>query len=367
MNSYRDIIRKAWRDLFARKLSTEQEQTIENENLRVIAAVSLPIALLEFILFAGYLIYVRSELKDHAQSLVSLAACAGICFLLRMISIRLVRNGADKKKIRLLIACTYWIICLWGMLGSVRHYQEGSQMLIFDTCQICFALLLYVPPFRAAFRVIGSYSIQLFLLWKIDRAAGISIVNYYMMAFLMLTGYVVHYLQKKRSMRQNARIIEKSGDLAFDSTHDGLTGMKNRMALRNDFSGYIGKELYVVMSDVDKFKQYNDWFGHEVGDRVLTGIGRQTLELFGYDSVYRYGGDEFLLILERRLFENLHDLLLVWEADISSLKIEGLDWDQPIHCSYGVIRGTPTTNEMLRNMILEADAKMYKMKRGKSR
>lgn len=184
-----------------------------------------------------------------------------------------------------------------------------------------------------------------------------------MMEFIIVTGYVIRYLQKKRSLRQNEKIIEKNADLSFDSTHDTLTGMKNRMALRKDFPGYIGKHLYVVMTDVDKFKQYNDWFGHEVGDRVLAGVGKQTLDLFGYDNVYRYGGDEFLFILESQFYENVRELLLVWEQDTSRLQIEGLTSDHKIHCSYGSVHGIPKTNEMLRNMILEADSRMYKMKR----
>lgn len=366
VNHYKSSIRKAWKDLFLRKLSSEEEVSIENENLRIVSAISMQIAVLEVLFFFGFLIYYRSDLKSHVQPIVSVAACAGICFLIHLTALKLVRTGADRKKIRLMITCAYWIVCLWGMAGSVRHYREGTQMIIFDTVQICFALLLYIPPVRAVLRVVCSYSVQLYILWQIDRAAGISIVNYYMMALVILIGYLVRYLQKKRSLHQNERIIEKNAGLSFDSTHDGLTGMKNRMALRKDFPDYIGKHLYVVMTDVDKFKQYNDWFGHEVGDRVLSGVGKQTLDLFGYDSVYRYGGDEFLLILESRFYENIQELLLVWEQDISKLQIEGLDSAHKIRCSYGAVQGFPKTNEMLRNMILEADSRMYKMKRGRS-
>lgn len=363
MNSYRKLISKARRDLFLKKLSVDEEVSVENENLRIIAAMSLPLALLECIFLAGSVIYYYSTLKDHIPSLISIVLCAVICLLLRLVSSKLIRQRADKKKIRLLIACAYWIFCLWGIWGSVRHYQAGSQMILFDSVQICFALLLFVPPFRAAFRVLCSYSIQLFIIWKVDRAAGIAIIDYYMMAFLILTGYVVRYLQKKRSLLQNARIIEKNGDLAFDSTHDSLTGMKNRMALRKDFPNYVGKTLYVIMVDVDKFKQYNDWYGHEVGDQVLAGIGKQILDLFGYDYTYRYGGDEFLLILQKSLYEEMHELLLVWEQDVALLEIEGLNTDTPIHCSYGIAEGKAESMETLRSMILEADSKMYRMKR----
>ena len=354
-------------DILRIKLEPEDETRLENENLRIIAVVSFPLGFLETILLFGTLVISQGSISGYAMSLVSLASCAAICFLSYLLTRKWIRKEADRKKIRLLTTFLYWVFCAWGILGSVRHYMNGSQMIIFDTVQIGFALFLYVYPIRAAFRVVTAYSVQFFILWRIDHAQGIQVVNYYVLALVVLSGYVIRYLQKIRSIQQKSTIIEKNEDLVFDSTHDALTGMKNRLALRKDFSNYIGKNLYVVMADVDRFKQYNDWYGHEVGDRVLAGIGKLTLELFGYDSVYRYGGDEFLIILERGMFENVSELLLVWEQEVSSLEIEGLDVSQPLHCSYGVVRGKTESKDDVRRMLLEADNRMYKMKQSLTR
>ncbi len=354
-------------DILRIKLEPEDETRLENENLRIIAVVSFPLGFLETILLFGTLVISQGSISGYAMSLVSLASCAAICFLSCLLTRKWIRKEADRKKIRLLTTFLYWVFCAWGILGSVRHYMNGSQMIIFDTVQIGFALFLYVYPIRAAFRVVTAYSVQFFILWRIDHAQGIQVVNYYVLALVVLSGYVIRYLQKIRSIQQKSTIIEKNEDLVFDSTHDALTGMKNRLALRKDFSNYIGKNLYVVMADVDRFKQYNDWYGHEVGDRVLAGIGKLTLELFGYDSVYRYGGDEFLIILERGMFENVSELLLVWEQEVSSLEIEGLDVSQPLHCSYGVVRGKTESKDDVRRMLLEADNRMYKMKQSLTR
>lgn len=358
---------RGWKDLFGIKLTPADEAQIENENLRVMSAVSLPLGILECILLiVTFAVYVRS-LKEHASSLISLASCVAICMAAHLLTRKWISQGVDKKKIRLLTACMYWIFSVWGIAGSVRHYMQGSQMLIFDTVQIGFALLLYVNPIRAAIRVLVSYSAQLFILWTIDRAAGIQIVNYYMLAALIVMGYAIRYLQQIRGLHQKTRIIEKNEDLVFDSTHDSLTGMKNRLALRQDFSDYIGKELYVVMADVDSFKQYNDQYGHDVGDRVLAGIGKLTLELFGYDTVYRYGGDEFLIILRSDRFDNVDELLLVWDREVSSLHIDGLGDGRTLRCSHGVAHGRTRSKEDVRKLLLQADDRMYAMKQSKGR
>lgn len=362
MNGMFTPLARGWNDIIGIKLTPEEEARMENENLRTIAAVSFPLGFLETILLFGTLVIYRNSLGEYAMSLVSLASCAAICFLSYILARKWIRQEADRKKIRLLTTFQYWVFCAWGILGSVRHYMDGSQMIIFDTVQIGFALFLFVFPFRAAFRVLVSYSVQFYILWMIDQAKGIQAVNYFVLAALILSGYVIRYLQKIRALQQKSTIIGKNEDLVFDSTHDELTGTKNRLALRRDFQYYVGKDLYVVMADVDKFKQYNDWYGHEVGDRVLAGIGKLTLEMFGYDAVYRYGGDEFLIIMERGMFENVHELLLVWEREIGFLEIEGLDISQPLHCSYGMVRGKTESKEDVRNLLLEADSRMYKMK-----
>ncbi len=358
---------RGWNDIIGIQLTPEEEVRLENENLRIIAAVSFPLGFLETILLFGTLVICWNSIAAYATSLVSLASCAAICFLSWLLTRKWIRQEADRKKIRLLTAFLFWVFCIWGILGSVRHYMDGSQMLIFDTVQIAFALFLYVYPLRAAFRVLVSYSAQLFILWRIDHAKGIQIVNYYVLALVILAGYVIRYIQKIRSIQQKSTMIGKNEDLVFDSTHDELTGTKNRLALRREFQNYVGKDLYVVMADVDRFKQYNDWYGHEIGDRVLAGIGKLTLEMFGYDAVYRYGGDEFLIIMERGLYENVNELLLVWEQEVGSLEIEGLDISQPLHCSYGMARGKTESKDDVRRLLLEADSRMYKMKQTRER
>lgn len=91
--------------------------------------------------------------------------------------------------------------------------------------------------------------------------------------------------------------------IEYASTHDGLTGLKNRREIENylnmecDRSERYQKHLSVMMLDVDHFKQVNDTYGHQVGDealRVVAEVIRKTIRKT--DIAGRYGGEEFLVI-----------------------------------------------------------------------
>lgn len=86
--------------------------------------------------------------------------------------------------------------------------------------------------------------------------------------------------------------------------HDVLTGLPNRLLLGDRLDRAIaasrrhGNSLALLFMDVDGFKRINDRFGHAVGDRVLQVVaGRLVASVRGSDTVSRYGGDEFVVLL----------------------------------------------------------------------
>jgi diguanylate cyclase (GGDEF)-like protein len=92
--------------------------------------------------------------------------------------------------------------------------------------------------------------------------------------------------------------------LESQSIRDGLTGLFNRtfmeIALEREMSraGRQGKQVAVMMLDIDHFKEFNDTFGHEAGDIVLREVAEtMRLGVRGEDIVCRYGGEEFIVIM----------------------------------------------------------------------
>jgi len=106
-----------------------------------------------------------------------------------------------------------------------------------------------------------------------------------------------------RKRAENELIVLKNQAEA-NSLHDQLTGLPNRRLLTDRLAQEalraqrLKQKLALVIVDIDNFKQINDGYGHEIGDRVIVTVGhclRDTLR--GTDTVCRWGGDEMVLLL----------------------------------------------------------------------
>jgi two-component system cell cycle response regulator len=98
--------------------------------------------------------------------------------------------------------------------------------------------------------------------------------------------------------------IQAQEQLLFQATHDLLTGVWNRGAILETLRRELDRATRsqtttgLMMLDIDHFKAINDTYGHLVGDGVLKQVTQRIVHAVrGYDSVGRYGGEEFLIVL----------------------------------------------------------------------
>jgi len=91
-----------------------------------------------------------------------------------------------------------------------------------------------------------------------------------------------------------------NNDLSRDIAIDKLTGAFNRRAFDNALVNLEHADVYsMVFIDIDDFKKFNDQYGHQVGDEVLAKVASVIQSsLRNRDRVYRYGGEEFVVILQ---------------------------------------------------------------------
>ncbi len=117
-----------------------------------------------------------------------------------------------------------------------------------------------------------------------------------------------HTAQAEERLQKQTALIK---DLQDKLRMDPLTGLYNRRALEADLAREItrarryGFPLSILMADLDHFKRINDNNGHQVGDRVLQKLAeifRDTVR--EVDFLYRYGGEEFVIILPHTSCEN---------------------------------------------------------------
>lgn len=114
-----------------------------------------------------------------------------------------------------------------------------------------------------------------------------------------LVGYRMHTLrEREQGLAATGREVEQ---LAYT---DSLTGLANRRAFDRDVKRALAlaeredHPLTVVLADVNRFKEINDRYGHITGDRYLCGIAKQVESVLrDGDAGYRWGGDEFAMML----------------------------------------------------------------------
>ncbi len=116
--------------------------------------------------------------------------------------------------------------------------------------------------------------------------------------------------------------------LRHQSIHDPLTGLYNRRYMEEALQREIpraarnGKPLAVVMADLDHFKVFNDTYGHEAGDAVLTELGLLLKTgVRASDMACRYGGEEFALVLPETTIEGTLTRVEAIRSRVAALRV----------------------------------------------
>ena len=148
---------------------------------------------------------------------------------------------------------------------------------------------------------------------------------------------------------------------------DALTGVSSRTSLLRELQGAIarcektGQPLAVIMADLDHFKVVNDTQGHLVGDRVLTEVAaRIKSALREFDLVGRYGGEEFVVLLENTSLHTAHQIAERIRQHIGSQPVHAASQQIEITISQGLAmcaRGDDSPS-----LLKRADQAMYAAK-----
>lgn len=165
-------------------------------------------------------------------------------------------------------------------------------------------------------------------------------------------------------------ITLESESFLDDSHHDKLTEVKNRMGFYNDYNKDISKILSdpekirpvsLFICDVDFFKKVNDTYGHNAGDAMLkhvSGILRRNCRIC--DGVYRWGGEEFIVVLPDTYEETAAESAERIRKAVEESVCEFEDFTMKATMSFGV---TQIDNSLsIEDNIKIADQKLYKAK-----
>ncbi|MEI3479826.1 MAG: diguanylate cyclase [Bilophila sp.] len=148
---------------------------------------------------------------------------------------------------------------------------------------------------------------------------------------------------------------------------DSLTGVKNKTAYLEAESRFeeqmrLGRpEFAVVVLDINGLKRINDTYGHDFGDMLIINACRLICKVFQHSPVFRIGGDEFTVILEKTDYEHYPDLLQRLEEEISNYNAKARS-DTQVSIARGIAVYNSETDLVFANVFKRADDAMYENK-----
>jgi diguanylate cyclase (GGDEF)-like protein len=165
------------------------------------------------------------------------------------------------------------------------------------------------------------------------------------------------------------KLIAAGEELLFRATHDGLTGVANRGVILDTLrrerarQAREGGSFAIVLADLDHFKYVNDTYGHQAGDSVLRATTQRMMgSVRPYDTIGRYGGEEFLIVVPSSdamgalgLSERIRRAIAAEPIAADSVPIA-------ITASFGIAASTPARPLDPQEMLRLADDALYRAK-----
>ena len=176
-------------------------------------------------------------------------------------------------------------------------------------------------------------------------------------------------VKEREIIEQALEAVTIEKDLATQaSLHDELTGLPNRALFHDRLEHGLEQakrhswRLAVMFIDLDKFKQINDTYGHDIGDKVLSTMAKRLKEnTRSDDTVCRYGGDEFLYLLLEVKSEHAITTIIKKLIKAMELPLEDTGLDLVVKSSIGVSM-YPKNACNKEDLIKFADEAMYTAK-----
>ena len=245
----------------------------------------------------------------------------------------------------------FLITSIYAFVNTLRKegYKKGQffTLTLFGLVMLLFiGIQMYYPeyPLYAMGCIVGSVLIHTFIVvsTKLQNARALT--------------------ESKELVKEQSLEIEATKELAY---LDPLTGVKNKHAyveLEQKFDKLIrdGKveEFSFFIFDLNDLKLINDTYGHDMGDQYIIKSVEIIKKHFKDVEIYRYGGDEFVAILEGRAFEDRFESLAGFNQEIEESK----EKTDPI-IAVGFSDFVREKDNTLRNVFLRADDRMYSRKK----
>lgn len=320
--------------------------------------------------YSGGMIPLKSA--DYAYTLIAVMVFSALNLLLTLRLRESINKGWYQK-------CLPPIVLVFSVLWSIIFYNllnDFSQ----PTITMVILVIILLPAtitFYLSARLLALFTAPIVasliygelvspVKFTLVQGIGAAII----LAVVLSARYILleSWLRTQRSEYEKNLLIKKLVKLA---NYDTLTGLFNRRSFADYFSQSVQqldrtqKSLFLIVLDIDFFKQYNDIYGHVEGDKCLVQVSRcieQSLRKAS-DAAFRYGGEEFVVLAVCDGMENAVTIAKRIQRAISDARIRhtGSTVSDRVTASMGIAEWQPG---MTLELLLEfADKALYQAKR----
>ncbi|MDD2371651.1 MAG: diguanylate cyclase [Firmicutes bacterium] len=260
-----------------------------------------------------------------------------------------------------------WILAIIAIISAevnikVTENEEdkGGILGVKQSIRNIIVIVIYV-----AFIIFGAYVFSRYLIIDVLSVGFLIIVTILIIRDMFYSIKMGKLFEKIKVVNKDLEIVNEK--LEVESKTDYMTGLNNRRQIMNIYSKlkkHILKEssiLSVIMIDVDNFKNINDQYGHESGDKVLKKVSELLREnIRGNDHVGRFGGEEFMILMPDCDKEKAYGLAERIRLKIEStpINIDNSDLNVNVTISAGISCLGASSN-INSDTINEADKALY--------
>ena len=278
------------------------------------------------------------------------------------------------------VAAAYRVASTFTLLGMLTYmvvaWRRPADTLLHGTSVglMAVVILIFIPNRlrTAAAIALGSSLVFIALAWCRHLESTRHLVSMTMLILFANAFGAVAANRHARLWREQYRTQQVLTNL---SVRDPLTGCYNRRHLNAALlDGEIARarryrlSLSLIMCDLDGFKAINDTYGHHAGDALLRGFAHllQAMTREAVDTVVRYGGEEFLILLPETRLDGAVELAERIRAAFAARRVEHGDVVLATTASFGVVGADFGAGEAItpQGLIAVADELMYDAKRG---
>jgi predicted signal transduction protein with EAL and GGDEF domain len=266
-----------------------------------------------------FFFYLSAQSESETEIAHSVWAPYFVCYGMMVVAFLLRSWTAHAPLVRTLFGRIGFFLLFSIMIDALYYYGLGGQWPTGSWLDILWSMLLMIPLVTAArwnrveapkpaatpVQARGLVITQLFPLvypvLVLVVSAGIARQRIILASVAVLVSFAC---SSARLLITQHRLLRAQGALREQASHDGLTGAWNHMAILDVARRELlraerdGTDVGIIMADADRFKHINDTHGHAAGDFVLRRITAEISSVLRpYDSLGRYGGEEFLIVV----------------------------------------------------------------------